>query len=51
MVRFGAFVCMSLCMSGYTLWYLKVLNIKFNRLISLTRFLFEGRVDPTVLDG
>lgn len=51
MVRYGAFIIISLIVSIYCLWSVSAINSKFNRLIILMKFLFQGNVDPTLLDS
>ena len=51
MVRYGSFVFISLSMMIYILWYMFTLSSYFSRLVILTKSLFHGDVDPTLLDS
>ena len=51
MVRHGTYAMISLLVSIYCLWYLATLNTDFNRIVTLQVFLFNGEIDPTLLDN
>lgn len=51
MVRYGAFVLISIIMMSYILWYMSEMSQQFNGLVLLLKELFHGDVDPTLLDS
>ena len=51
MVRYGVFVFMNLVMMVYVLWYMFTESSYFSRLVILMDKLFQGEVDPTLLDS
>lgn len=51
MVRYGAFIFMNFFITLYAMWFAYHISTMLTRLNILRGYLFEGDVDPTLLDS
>ena len=51
MVRYGAFVLCSFLLTFSCLWLRLTASAMFSRIVELMKYLFNGSVDPTLIDN